>query len=993
MRSRVLLLGLLWVALVAAAPEPQPVPGELPPPDLTALVPLAAAPVDKPAIAVPQPAVPESPYPIPPLPPPPLVLDPAVAKPVAPAAPPECSRLGRMFGSVSSLIECARAAYEAGEYESAVRQFEDVLNKSPEEAYGRQARYWLGESLYKLARVAEADRLFAQVYPDSPRGDVLGIFALHSSGWTALQLGEARRALEAFDGVLELVGPAAQSLVISTQHGRALALSMLGRWEEARQAWTKLLGVTPDSLAREARFWLGESLGRLGQYGAASEQIGRFVRGGPHPLLNTGLLRLGWWTNLAGRPLAAIKAYREVLASAGEFRERDWAQLGLARAMLAADDWAGAREAVRPLVERKPPSPLANPILFALAQWVASRRPADAHALDQELLAQPLSSRDRAWVLFVEGDVYHREGQQDEARTRYDLARTADPASLLGWTAALRLGRLNFEVREFGQVERDMTSLLARPIPPDLRGSALLLQGESAYYAGDYDASIAAYRRFLGEFRASPLATEVKLSIGWAELRQGNDADARQLFTDFARDLPGDPLAPDALVLAAELAARAGDTAGALDLLREVIGTNPEHPRADIARLNRAILLLRSGRPVEAQPLFRDFIEREPDSPLLGRAHAGLGVALLDAKLPAEAHAEFVTARDAGLGALALLGLGTTAIALKRWDEAEQALVAARDDGTAAVTTAAAYGLVVTAYARGARESFRKRAGQLVGESPARPGLLYALTVSAVDSQAWDEALEWAKRLARDVAEGPTAASALYRVGVGAADAKRWVTAGEALSLLRQQYPQSPLVDATFMPWAEAELETGAGARAREGLEKFVAAAMPDDPRLPHVWLMLAPVREDAGDRPGALEAYTRAGPPGAPTAPWTPALRLRFARLLVDGKRWKDARAQLDLIIKGDETAAATEAAFYEGETFRAEGNQAEAAEYFMTAAYLGPESPFGRKALLEAASTYIALKQPDAAAIAYKKLLDQPDLPSELAQRAHAGLAAIGH
>ena len=62
------------------------------------------------------------------------------------------------------------------------------------------------------------------------------------------------------------------------------------------------------------------------------------------------------------------------------------------------------------------------------------------------------------------------------------------------------------------------------------------------------------------------------------------------------------------------------------------------------------------------------------------------------------------------------------------------------------------------------------------------------------------------------------------------------------------------------------------------------------------------------------------------------------------------------------------------------------------MTAAYLEPSSPYGRRALLAAAASYVASKQPDLAIIAYQKLLVQPDLPADVAQKARAGLDALG-
>jgi hypothetical protein len=62
------------------------------------------------------------------------------------------------------------------------------------------------------------------------------------------------------------------------------------------------------------------------------------------------------------------------------------------------------------------------------------------------------------------------------------------------------------------------------------------------------------------------------------------------------------------------------------------------------------------------------------------------------------------------------------------------------------------------------------------------------------------------------------------------------------------------------------------------------------------------------------------------------------------------------------------------------------------MTAAYVAPESAAGRKALLGAATSFLALKQPDAAAIVYRKLLDQPNVPADLATAARRGLRDLG-
>jgi len=74
------------------------------------------------------------------------------------------------------------------------------------------------------------------------------------------------------------------------------------------------------------------------------------------------------------------------------------------------------------------------------------------------------------------------------------------------------------------------------------------------------------------------------------------------------------------------------------------------------------------------------------------------------------------------------------------------------------------------------------------------------------------------------------------------------------------------------------------------------------------------------------------------------------------------------------------------------AEGRRGDAAEYFMTAAYVLPDSPAGRRGLLGAGASFAALKQNDAAEVVYRKLLAQTGVPAELADTARKGLKDIG-
>src|SRR5262249_36088829 len=145
---------------------------------------------------------------------------------------------------------------------------------------------------------------------------------------------------------------------------------------------------------------------------------------------------------------------------------------------------------------------------------------------------------------------------------------------------------------------------------------------------------------------------------------------------------------------------------------------------------------------------------------------------------------------------------------------------------------------------------------------------------------------------------------------------------------------------------AEGLMETGKAGEARTEIEKIVAET-PNDPR---AVLLLARAREAAGDRAGALEAYSRAGR-DSKGAEWSPAALLGHARLLVQDQRWDQARAILERLMKSDEPAVAAEAAQVIGDTYAGEGDALAAAEYYLTAAYVAPSSPAGRRGLLGAA------------------------------------------
>jgi TolA-binding protein len=973
---------------------------KLPPPDLTGLIPLAALPLDKPPVPLPAVALPPPPQGLPDLPVPRLVTDPA-QRPIAPLPPPRtlaCNPIGTVFGVASELIECGRARFQRGELDDAQDAFQKATGETTDRGLLREARYWLAQTQLRLGRTGDVQRILLLVVQDDPRSE-FGLYAAADLGWVALEAGDPGRALGHFDSVLKIGPPA--PLVAHAHHGRAMALYGLKRYAEARDEWARLVTAGAPSrpgasavVAREAAFWLGETLGRLGDYKGAVLRLHAFTSSGPPGSTATGLLALGWWSRAAGQPADAVKAYRALLSSHPGAPEAPWARAGLVQALLDLDDYTGAREQARQLDATDRGGTLSLPAWLLIRRWLAvNPRGDDAGALDENLLGRTLEPPTRAWVLLVSAERAARSGQRDEARTRFDLVRQSPALPAFGQYAALRLAQSDFDVREFAQAEAGAKSLLDETLPPDLRAAALLLGGEAAYWARNYDEAVGFYTRFLTDGANQAGAPEVVLALGWAELRRGRLDAARQRWTDFAQQAPADPHAAEALLLAAELAAKAGDIQTARAQLNEVVLKFSNTEAGEVAVLNRSILAINAGRSAQALTDLSTLAARAASSPYLGRVRLARGVALLAANRAGQAQADFQAALGQGEDVLPHLGLGAVAFTRADWDAAAHEFTAARDAGSGAAAAVAEYGLAAAAFNSGKVDEFKRLAAPLLSrpdDPRLTPPLLLGMAVVAAERKDWAEARELSLRLMTRFPQHEAATAALANVGMAAASDGEWALARAMYETLGKRSPGYRATVDDRLAFAESLLRTGAPAEALRQLDALVKTASPKDPRMADALFLLAQAQEASGNRAAALDTYTRLERQ-YPNSKQQGAVMLGTARLLQADGKWVEASGLLKRTLNQDDPRLVTEAAYRLGEGLRAAGQNEDAVEAYMTAAYLGPDSIWARRALLGAGRSFTALRQPEYAAIVYKKLLAASGVEPELATEAQNGLKAL--
>lgn len=992
-RPRLAVVGLALTTLAAVAAEAAtPQPFTAPPPEITTLVPFASTPLDKPAVTpmdVPAPTIAVD---LPALPPA-TVTPPAVARPVAPLDVPAAPCDTPASRRASDLLECGKRRLKKGAYDEAARALQDAIRVSKDRDVLVQARYWLGEAQARLKKLPEAE---ATLRPAIGERHEYAVWAAHAAGWIALQNGEAGRAREMFTRAL--AGAVPPAIDAWARHGLGLAYYAAGKHAEAAQAFPNLSKrAIPADIASDVAFFSGDALGRAGEHARAAQHLKTFVDGAragsirEHPLLPTGRMRLAWWTLAAGQPREAAGIFRtcfQTTCSRLSQAEQDMAGVGLALALAAAGDTNAARNTARWLSARK--SPAAVPVALELMRDAVERNHTpEVLAMAQEALAAPIPRSARAYVLVMKGDALHRDDLRDEARTQYDMAQQTDRGSDVAAYAAYRLAQTDFEMREYAQAAAGLDAVGKMKLAPDLRAATLLLQGEAAYRAGHHAAAAAAFKRMAAEFPRHPQIALIQLSLPWIALRHGQKDEARAQFLAFAGARPDDPHTPDAWLAVADLTLASGDVKAAAQQLDSVIARYPKRPATEVARLNRAILLVRSGQHAAATPVLREWIARAPHPPAVGNAHAALGAALLAAHQPAEAAREFSAAQRRAPSAYASLGAGVALMTDKRLDDAARALNDARTEGSTEITALAEYALAAVGLERGRLKDFKQPALAALKQAPSGPHaakFLYILTGIATETRDFAGALDTAKKLLQQLPNDELADDALERIGAAASKLPNWPVVYESYALLRQRYPKSPFTDRSTRLLAEAAFQTGRGADARRDLEQVVAATPTDGP----AWMMLAEARRTGGDRPGAIEAYTQAAKVIKITE-WKPATILDHARLLVLEKRWPPARTLFERLLKSDDPALVLEATHSIGDTYRGEDNLALAAQYYMTAAYLAPESPLGRRSLLAAGQTFTALKQHDQAATVYRKLLSQTDVPGDLAAAARQGLQAL--
>ena len=390
-----------------------------------------------------------------------------------------------------------------------------------------------------------------------------------------LHAGRPAEALASLERNARTAGTAPPALEHTILHATLLAAT--GRGAEAESAWRSVIerAVFMRTFARRA---IVESGADRGAPADAEPFLAELTRSDPTRHRDL-VLRVAEAYLRTGTPARAAALYREVLASTNTGADADAARLGLADALEAAGDGAGALATLREAQLRH----------RTAAAFVAGRREAGRLARARGETLSPFTETE----------------YQGLVRRLRNASRFEPALALLDEWAAAFPGR------------RSRERIAAERV-------------ETLYAQRDNEAAVAACAAFRDRFPSSPLAPAVRLTEFRLAVRMGDLDRARRLGADIWEGRVSGATSEQrrgAGVLLAAVLVATGDVEGGLALFPGLFETapTPDDQRAILWRAG--VAAVRAGQHERALINLRSLIEREPDGNLALAAQYWLGVA------------------------------------------------------------------------------------------------------------------------------------------------------------------------------------------------------------------------------------------------------------------------------------------------------------------------------------------------------------------------------
>ena len=520
-------------------------------------------------------------------------------------------------------LTLAEVYYELGDYQRAVDEVQHRLPSLQGESVDR-ANFLLAESFNQL-RDSDQAIIYYRRFTENNAGSPFYRNALYGLAWNYHNQGAYQWAADHFGQVVQagerdnLTARAAYYQAVNTQlagqEGDAMnmlketalqypdsdiadkvlfelgiAAYKLRFWDDARDAFTRLINEHPDSeTAGEAFYRRGSTFIALGDFDAALSNFDR---------------------------AAALDAAPESLKEEVLF-QKAWLQY-------RNEDYSDSAPAFMSLFQRNPSSEFGGEALF----WAAEsyQQMGDylrAAQLFQQYLRGYSGGKQADAAHYALGWTHFRQGSYEAAISEFQqfLRQYRDVNEFVPYRtdALLRLADSYYALKRYPEAIQTYSRIGGE----DGDDYALYQIGQAYYNAGEGFEAITTFRRLLNEFPESDWVEEAQYNLGYLHFQNQNYDEAIDAYEKLIRQYPRDPLAAkaqygigDALYNAGNIEQNTQTLEEAVAAYRTVLDRYPNSPFSSDAAAGIQTTLILLGDEERANEIVESIAENDESSGL-----------------------------------------------------------------------------------------------------------------------------------------------------------------------------------------------------------------------------------------------------------------------------------------------------------------------------------------------------------------------------------------